>query len=377
MPRSPVLAMATVLAAVLGAVFVVGLIAVASDDGDSAGDSADTGMTTAPPSFPTPPPSLPFAPDATGVPSFDGTPTTIPNDGQATPRNFRVAFVGDQGIGKPARDVLGLVKSEGAQMLLILGDFDYDDNPNAWDAMLTQALGATFPIFAVVGNHDEKKWPEYRTKLTNRLANIEGARCTGDYGVNAACTYRNLFFVLSGVGTEGRDHAAFLRESLAANDAIWSVCAWHKNQTALQLGEKSDEVGWDAYEQCRQGGAIIATAHEHSYSRTKTLSNMQSQTIDSAWPSATELRVAPGSSFVFVSGLGGASERKQARCKPSTPPYGCGGIWGSVYTTDQDADPGVLFIDFNVDGDPRKARGYFKNIKGRVVDTFTVVSQMP
>jgi hypothetical protein len=262
-------------------------------------------------------------------------------------------------------------------MLIILGDFDYEDNPNGWDAMLTQRLGADFPVFAVVGNHDEDRWPQYREKLTSRLSRFSGANCRGDYGVNAACSYQGLFFILSGAGTMGSGHAAFIRDQLAADDSVWSVCAWHKNQTALQLGDKDNDVGWDAYEECRKGGAIIATGHEHSYQRTKTLSNTQSQTVDPAWPSPTELRVGGGSTFVFVSGLGGRSIRDQNRCAPTRPPFGCNGIWASIYTEDQNADHGALFIDFHVDGDPRRARGYFKNIRGQVVDSFTITAREP
>jgi hypothetical protein len=36
------------------------------------------------------------------------------------------------------------------------------------------------------------------------------------------------------------------------------------------------------------------------------------------------------------------------------------------------AEYGALFIEFHVDGDPSKARGYFKNIDGEVIDEFTV-----
>jgi hypothetical protein len=313
----------------------------------------------------------------TSVPAPIPTAAPPPSGGPAPPPNFRVAFLGDQGFENPSRAVLSLVKNEGAQMLIILGDFDYEDNPNGWDAMLTQGLGANFPLFATIGNHDEDRWPQYREKLTARLANIAGASCSGDYGINAACSYKGLFFILSGVGTMGSGHAGFIRDRLAADNSVWSVCAWHKNQTALQLGDKDDEVGWGAYEECRKGGAIIATAHEHSYHRTKTLSNTQSQTVDGAWSAPNDLRVGGGSTFVFVSGLGGRSIRDQERCKPSSPPYGCSGTWGSIYTADQNADHGALFIDFHVDGDPRKARGYFKNIRGQVVDSFTITAQEP
>src|SRR5687768_6011841 len=79
-----------------------------------------------------------------------------------TPPDFRVAFLGDQGLTGDSRSVLQLVKSEGAQLLIILGDFDYRDSPDAWDALLSQVLGKDFPILAVVGNHDVKQWRGYR-----------------------------------------------------------------------------------------------------------------------------------------------------------------------------------------------------------------------
>jgi hypothetical protein len=259
-------------------------------------------------------------------------------------------------------------------MLLILGDFDYEDDPDAWWQMLDAHLGADFPVFAVVGNHDEDEWPSYRQKLTTRLARIEGASCAGDYGVKAACTYRGLFFILSGVGTMGSGHEAYIRDRLAASDSIWKVCAWHKNQEATQVGDKGNSVGWEAYEACREGGAIIANGHEHSYHRTKTLSDMSEQRVNQSWPSPNDLLVDDGSTFAFVSGLGGNSIRDQERCKPERPPYGCRGEWAFIYTSDQDAAFGALFIDFGVNGDPYKATGYFKNVAGQVVDRFSITT---
>ena len=77
---------------------------------------------------------------------------------------------------------------------------------------------------------------------------------------------------------------------------------------------------------------------------------------------------------MFVSGLGGRGIRDQERCRPTEPPYGCSGIWASIYTSDQGATFGALFIDFHVDGDPSKARGYFKNIEGEIIDNFTITA---
>ena len=49
-----------------------------------------------------------------------------------------------------------------------------------------------------------------------------------------------------------------------------------------------------------------------------------------------------GRSFVFVSGLGGSSVRDQDRCLPATPPYGCDGLWASIYSQAQSGRPGAL-----------------------------------
>jgi len=140
------------------------------------------------------------------------------------------------------------------------------------------------------------------------------------------------------------------------------------------IGGKGDATGWGVYEACREGGAMIATAHEHSYERTKTLIHMQSQSIDPEWPHPQQVRVAPGASFVFVSGLGGNSVRDQERCLPSTPPYGCNGEWASIYSSNQGAAHGALFCSFNFAARPDQAHCYFKDIGGIVPDEFTITN---
>jgi hypothetical protein len=307
------------------------------------------------------------------------TVTTSAGGGGTTTANLKVAFIGDQGDGSNAVAVLELILSEGADMVLHQGDLDYNDDPDTWDAMITSVLGDDYPYFASVGNHDDSRWDGaggYQEKLQQRLERIAGASCSGDLGVNSACTYQGLFFILSGVGTLGSDHESYIQQQLSGDGSTWRVCTWHKNQNAMQVGGKGNEVGWGAYETCRQLGAIIATGHEHSYSRTKTLTSTESQTVDPAWSERNSLRVDEGATFVFVSGLGGNGIRDQERCLPTTYPYGCNGEWASIYTTDQSANYGALFIEFHVDGDPRKARGYFKDIDGNVIDQFTVTSQV-
>ncbi len=128
---------------------------------------------------------------------------------------------------------------------------------------------------------------------------------------------------------------------------------------------KSDEVGWEPFKACREGGAIVATAHEHSYSRTHLMNNFETQSIAST---ANTLVIEEGRSFAFVSGLGGSSIRRQSR---RDEPW-----WASVYTYDQDANYGALFCTFFVNSKSNRARCYFKDIDGNIPDQFELISKV-
>ncbi|MEE9598721.1 MAG: metallophosphoesterase, partial [Acidiferrobacterales bacterium] len=262
--------------------------------------------------------------------------------GTIPPANFTVAFIGDQGPSSDALAVLTLIQSEGANMVLHQGDLDYEDDPTAWDRRINDVLGSDFPYFASIGNHDTGAWTGYQEKLVERLARIPAATCSGDLGVKSSCSYQGLVFILSGVGIKGSDHETYIRNELAQTTTIWRICSWHKNQRKMQIGGKDDGTGWGVYEACRESGAIIATAHEHSYSRTKTLIGMQNQRIDPDWPHPQQVRVVRGASFVFVCGLAGKSVRNQERCLPSVAPYGCNAEWASIYASQQGASHGAL-----------------------------------
>ncbi len=306
-------------------------------------------------------------------------------DGQCnsppTSQEVKIAFIGDQDINANAKAVLQLIKDEGAELVLHMGDLGYGDESSSqrvidWDNQINNILGVNFPYIATIGNHDVTSWSGYRQKLTERLSRTSTVSCTGDYGVKSSCYYKGLFFILSGVGTMGTGHTQYIQQELTRDNSIWSICSWHKNQQAMQIGGKTDEVGWEAYEECRKGGAIIATAHEHSYSRTKNLINTQLQTVDPVWNSSNSTRVALGSTFAFVSGLGGSSIRPQLRCLPTNYPYGCNNEWASIYTSNQGANFGALFCTFNIGNDPKKGECYFKDISGRIPDRFTIVSEL-
>jgi len=285
---------------------------------------------------------------------------------QETTKNLKVAFIGDQGVNENAASVLELILSEGADMVLHQGDFDYHDDPDLWDAQINKILGDDFPYFASIGNHDKPAWDGYQEKLQNRLDKISDAQCLGDLGIQSSCEYNGLFFILSGVGVTGYDHAEYIKKQLDENNSIWSICSWHKNMKLMQVGGKHDETGWDVYEECRKGGAIIATGHEHSYSRTLTLSDIDSQIIYSDDPDS--LQVGNGNTFVFVNGLGGKSIRDAENNLEKNP------WWAKYSTSDNGANYGALFCTFNVEMNPNNAKCYFKDISGNTIDEFSILS---
>ena len=119
------------------------------------------------------------------------------------PPDFTVAFIADQGLHADSRAVMGLIRDEGADMVLHQGDFDYLDYPDGWDQQINDVLGPAFPYFASIGNHDVAAWGDYQRKLQARLDRVDSAVCTGDLGVKSTCRYRGLFFVISGAGHSG------------------------------------------------------------------------------------------------------------------------------------------------------------------------------
>ena len=128
-----------------------------------------------------------------------------------TDTDFRVAFIGDQGLGPNAIAVLKLIKDEGADMVLHQGDFDYENDPDRWDSQISDVLGSDFPYFASIGNWDVDELKGYQEKLYDRLKKNPDAVCNGDLGVKSSCTYKGLFFILAAPGIIGSDYDSFIK----------------------------------------------------------------------------------------------------------------------------------------------------------------------
>ena len=334
--------------------------------------------------------------------------------------NLKVAIIGDSGYGPRADAVLAMIRDQGAQLVLHQGDLGYDEanpeSPVLWHAgverMLDTSVEGLFPYLYSVGNHDVKFWDQVEPKgygriLRERTAQTDGLECNGELGVNATCTYQGLFVVLSGAGTMGEGHTAFMASALDDNqDYLWRITSWHKNQHDMQAGGKGDETGWEVYQESQRGGAIIVTGHEHSYSRSYTLTDLGNQATGyGATGDARRMELAEGKTFVVVNGLGGKSGRDY-----DCAPHDDDTWWASVFARNywlrngnvmekncsaQEADgevppnleprlqftqtveeyaDGALFITFHVDGDPHRARGEFVTVDGHQIDDFEIVN---
>jgi len=316
----------------------------------------------------------------------------------ATPANFKVAFIGDSGAGNNFNQVLNLIKQEGAQLVLHQGDFGYGTPASGWTAVVNQQIGSVFPYLGSDGNHEN--WADYAPFFQNQVTthNIPvafGSVASGNYGAE----YRGLYMVFN---NKEQADSLFPQKALANDNHIWKICSWHENRNDFQAGGKSDSVALETYQGCINAGAIVATGHEHSYSRTYSLSDLNAPRHGVfGQPGVMEVAKGnPGKSFVFVSGMGGNGIRDYVDSMHDDD-----GWWATIYTGNQTTGGsnryckntctkadlsgqdktrdiasynytfGALFITFNVDGNPYKARGYFKNVAGQVIDEFEIYAE--
>lgn len=319
-----------------------------------------------------------------------------------SPENFRIAFLGDSGKSQGFRKTLSLIDRMNTNLVIHLGDLAYSEldrkSARKWNAEIDSVLGPSFPYLFVIGNHDRWHWSGskgYRSILKKRVGNLPANSCftpkgDKDLGIKTHCRIPGFLLLLSGIGTKDGGHETFIENSLRRHQkAPWKICAWHKNQRDMQVGRKSDEIGWKAYQLCAQYGAMIATGHEHSYSRTRTLSDIGNRAANhGAIGRNDQLQLAPGKTFAFVSGLGGKSAR----------PYDCAlhdneRWWASIYAsnyilsngmtveakrcelkdnTQGQHRTGVLFVDYNYDGNPKLAKGQFISSEGEIMDEFWI-----
>jgi len=277
------------------------------------------------------------------------------------PNIVKLAIIGDQGTGEHSRELLKLIKSQKADLLLINGDFDYENDPIKWRDMNEKILGKDFPIIAVTGNHDIPNWSEYQ-KIIKKWENNPKLNCHGDAGVRTVCNFRGIEIVSASPGIFENEPSSvdekFIKESFKDSKSKWKICQWHKNMHDMQTGLKGDETGWGVYEECRENGAMIVTGHEHAYARSYLLSSIKDKEV-SSYSDLMELK--KGKSVVVLSGLGGISSRALQHD---------GYWWAAKENLDTGVKAGVLFCSYDLT--QNLASCYFLDDKANIKDLFYI-----
>ena len=146
-----------------------------------------------------------------------------------------IAFIADQYWEPPdestrSRAVLRLIRDEGADAVMHQGDFDYRDDPAAWEQQIDDILGADFPYFVSVGNHDRFAWHDdagYQDRMEQRLLRL-AIPWEGNLGERAAITFRGIFMVFGApdiFDSDSTDYAAYFADRLSADRSTWSICS--------------------------------------------------------------------------------------------------------------------------------------------------------
>lgn len=296
------------------------------------------------------------------------TDSTAQDGSQA--ESVTVAFVADTGLNDESRAVLELIASEDADLVVHSGDFDYNRDPAAWDAMLNETLGPDFPVVATMGNHDVYTWTGYERAIEGRTNRAENLSCTGDVGLHATCRYEGITIVQSSdelcsvpSGDDEEYPAACgnystyepeadVQTQLAQSNTTWNICSWHLPSNSYQVGEK-EGVPLSMYDACRSGGAdLIATGDNHAYARTYPMSSFEQHTVASR---SSPYTLGDGATMAVVTGASGYSFYETT--DRVNEPW-----WAATHTN---GSYGAFFCTLRSDG---TGECYFKTIDGEVVD---------
>ena len=309
-----------------------------------------------------------------GILAFVFIPNQVENfEDNRTFEEIHVAFIGDQGGSEflsNDKKVLELIKNEDVDLVIHQGDLGFEPaSPDEWDKMITENFGADFLYLVSEGHHDQESWDDYQPYLKERIEKNSDIDCKGNLGVKSICNYKDINIVLIAPGeyTSDSDFDLYVEEELNRDESFWKICSMHNELTAMETERKSGKTGMEVFEACKNAGAIIATGHHHVYSRTGNIIefiNSKEQVTDPKWTELNRLKISKGSTFMFTSGLAGSPVSYQIN------------DWPVNYSSKQNATYGGLFCTFNAGGQPNKAFCYFKNIEQRIIDEFTITSDL-
>lgn len=174
----------------------------------------------------------------------------------------------------------------------------------------------------------------------------------------------------------------FLKKHLRDATEDWKICAWHFYDKYYHTGKyqeygnivSGDDGGESFYDICKEQGAIIFSAHDHVYARTRVMSKFSSPIID-VYDSKTGsdiVQIRKGATFNILNGAGGWEMYiEQGEQKDYSH-------WQKKYAKGNNNENakryGGLFCKFNVGGNNRKAYCEFQRINSseKVFDHFYI-----
>lgn len=175
---------------------------------------------------------------------------------------------------------------------------------------------------------------------------------------------------------EADDYETFLHDQLERHaDWPWKVCVWHRNAEHMQVGAKNDGIDAYFYDICREHGAFIVTGHQHTYSRTHSMTNYEdlTQNPDFSQMDPNHVNLEPGKSFTIVTGLSGSNPRYWISKHMSQS------HWAAVVARQNMAGFGNLVCEFEMVPSNPGTKSYdgfckYEDLSGFVHDSFTIKS---
>lgn len=225
------------------------------------------------------PPTASLTSTPNQAPTGTFTPTLIPTASLTPPPEVvRFAVFGDYGLDGPAEaDVAALVHGWQPDLVLTVGDNNYPSgSAETLDLNLgkyyhdfiypyqgTYGAGADLNrFFPVLGNHD---WTTSKAKPYLDYFNLPGNERYYDF------TWGPVhFFALDSDGREpdgvnaGSLQAAWLKEGLAASNAVWNIVYLH--HPPYTSGEEGS-IDWVQWPFAQWGADAVLSGHEHLYER--------------------------------------------------------------------------------------------------------------
>lgn len=241
--------------------------------------------------------------------------------GRAQP--FKIAFVSDTETLSRWDELLQFIDSEGAEALLVQGDYLSGKNPRTlefttfedWagpedlsqcDSRLLKGtrciLGPDFPILGPAIGKDlpepfEHFFLETATRIEEQGGSWGGCIMDGEKGTpgvrmdgcgtddnlaNArAADYWVRWRGVTMVFQNAMPDTQWVPEVLQDDENIWKLCLWHGNHLDFQTGVKGHgydgrdhSLPYELYQACADYGAIVINGNEHTYSRTCVMENI-------------------------------------------------------------------------------------------------------